>query len=214
MYPELYQYLLLHKQLPVPGVGTFLLERRPAQIDFPNKQMLPPVYSISMQSSALIPTGKFFNWLGAVLGISQMDAVIRYNDFAFEVKKQLDKGDTVIWNGVGVIKKGLAGEIKFAPAEITVTEQPVPAIKVLREKAEHTVRVGEDERTAAEMEEMLTKPEEKKSYWWAYALAIGLLAVIFTGWYFSEHGVDVSSTANGKKLVIPDAALPSYKELR
>ncbi|MGQ0738798.1 MAG: hypothetical protein ACT4OJ_07035 [Bacteroidota bacterium] len=211
MYPELYQYLLQHKQLPLPGIGTIVLERKPASIDFPNKLMYPPGYSFALQPSAFIPSGRFFNWLGAMLGISQMDAVIRFNDFIFEMKKQVERGDTVNWNGVGIIKKGLGGEIKFSAGEIT-TERPVPAAKVLRGKAEHTVRVGEEEKTSAEMVEMLTQTPEKRSYWWAYALAIGLLAVIFIGWYFSEHGMDAFSAANDKKLV-PAAATATYKEL-
>ncbi len=211
MYPELYRYLLQHKKLPLPGIGTFVLERKPASIDFPNKLMYPPGYSIALQSSAFIPSGSFFNWLGAVLGISQMDAVIRFNDFVFEMKKQVERGDTVNWNGVGSVRKGLGGEIKFT-ADVITAERPVPAAKVLRERAEHTVRVGEDEKTSAEMTAMLAQTQEKRSYWWAYALAIGLLALVFTGWYFSEHGLDTSSTANEKKL-IPAVSTATYKEL-
>lgn len=211
MYPELYEYLIQHKQLPLPGIGTIVLERKPAHIDFPNKLMYAPGYSFALQPAALIPPGRFFNWLGAVLGISQMDAVIRFNDFVFDMKKQVERGDTVNWNGVGIIKKGLGGEIKFTAAGVTA-QKPVPAAKVLREKAEHTVRVGEEEKTSAEMTEMLTHAQEKRSYWWVYALAIGLLALVFTGWYFSEHGMDTSSTANVKKLV-PATGTATYKEL-
>jgi hypothetical protein len=142
-----------------------------------------------------------------------MDAVIRFNDFVFEMKKQVDRGGTINWRGVGTIKKGLGGEIKFQPHEPVFTEQPVPAEKVLREKAEHTVRVGEEEKTSAEMEEMLAKPEENKPYWWAHALVIGLLAIVFIGWYFSEHGVDLSATANSKRLVPGDTPSSACKEL-
>jgi hypothetical protein len=74
------------------------------------------------------------------------------------------------------------------------------------------VRVGEDERTSTQMTEMLNQPDEKKSYWWAYALAIALLAIMFIGWYVSEHGVDISSAANGQKLV-PQEARDTYKIL-
>lgn len=214
MYPELYQYLLLHKKLPVPGIGTFSLDRKPAEIDFPNKLMLPPVYSFGFQASAPVPTGKFFHWLGSILGISQMDAVIRFNDFAFEWKKQIEKGHTVTWNGVGTIRKGLAGEVKFTAQEPLVKEQPVPAVKVLREKAEHTVRVGEDEKTSVEMEELLTRSGERKTYWWAIALAIGLSGLIFIGWYFSRNGLDVPATSNIKQATPSEPATDTYKELR
>ena len=74
------------------------------------------------------------------------------------------------------------------------------------------VRVGEDEKTSTEMTEMLNQPEEKKSYWWAYALIIGLLAVIFLGWYFSEHGVTAAATSNNKP-VTPQVQTATYKIL-
>jgi hypothetical protein len=212
MYPELYQYLLQYKQLPVPGIGTFLLERRPAQVDFPNKQIFPPVFSIAMQPTGNLPSKNFFTWLGQMLGISDRDAIIRFNDFAFDMKKQVDSGDSIDWKGVGIIRKGLAGEIKFVAADALLQEEPVPAAKVLREKAEHTVRVGEDEKTSVQMEEMLAQPEEKRSYWWALPLALGLLAVVFIGWYLSKHGMDTTSSANGKKL-IPAASAVTYKVL-
>ena len=78
--------------------------------------------------------------------------------------------------------------------------KPVAAHKVIRSKAEHTVRVGEDERSAAEMTALLNQTEEKKSYWWIYAAAIALIAVIFIGWYLSEHGLDVSAISNTSPL--------------
>lgn len=213
MYPELYQYLLQHKKLPVPGIGTFLLERAAARVDFPNKQVLPPVYSFAFQNQAPVPSGRFFSWLGAALGISQMDAVVRFNDFAFDMRKQVDKGHTIEWSGVGTLKKGLAEEIKFMPFSPVCTEAAIPAAKVIREKAAHSVRVGEDQRSSSEMEVLLAQTAEKKVYWWAWALAIGLVAVIFIGWYFSENGVDTTSTANTKPLVPEDTASPSYRLL-
>lgn len=212
MYLELYQYLLLHKQLPVPGIGTFSLDRTPARIDFPNKLMYPPVYAFNLQESPGIPAKSFFHWLGRALHVTDRDAVIRFNDFAFEMKKQIAEGDLINWNGVGTIIKGLAGEIKFIPAEPAFKEQPVPAAKVLREKAEHTVRVGEEEKTSVEMEEMLALPAEKRSWWWAYALVAGLLATLFIGWYLSENGIDTRATANTKKLV-PVESASTYKAL-
>jgi hypothetical protein len=202
MYPALYQYLLLNKELPLPGVGTFIMERHAAVVDFPNKKINPPSYSFSMQASSHLPDKGFFHWLAQSLGITDREAIFKFNDFAFDLKKQLSDGDTITWNGVGVLNRGLGGDIKFSPVQTSITpEMPVHAEKVLRNKAEHTVRVGEDEKTAAEMEEMLNQPEEKKSYWWAWALATGLLATVFLGWYFSAHGLKLSSAANVKQLV-------------
>lgn len=212
MYAELYQYLLQYKKLAVPGVGTFLLERNPASIDFLNKQALPPRYSFKLDAAAKNPSKSFFNWLGAALHVTDLDAIIQFNNFVFDIKKQLAEGAVIKWKGVGEIKKGLDGGIRFNTAEPHFSEQQVPAIKVLRHKVEHTVRVGEDHKTSVEMIEMLSHTEEKRSYWWAWGLVLGLLAVLFLGWYFSENGVDPDATANKKKLVLP-ASTATYRQV-
>lgn len=213
MYPELYQYLLLNKELPLPGVGTFMLERKTATGDFPNKKINPPAYAFTMQGGSHLPDKGFFHWLGQSLGITDREAIFKFNDFAFDLKKQLADGNTITWNGVGILSRGLGGDVKFSPIqELVIPEMPAQAEKVLREKAEHTVRVGEEEKTAAEMVEMLNQPEEKKSYWWAWALALGLLATVFLGWYFSEHGLELSSTGNTQQLV-PAEKGPTYQLL-
>jgi hypothetical protein len=201
MYGELYQYFALHKQLNVPGVGTFLLERRPAISDFPNKLILPPTYAISLNTGSGNPSRHFFNWLAAALRISDREAVIRFNDFAFDLKKQLSSGNSIEWKGIGVLKKEAGQDLVFDPSVKDFTyESPVPARKVIRENAEHTIRVGEDERSSVEMIEYLHHEEPKKNYWWALALALGIIITIFIGWFFSEHGLKPSSTANNQKV--------------
>ena len=141
MYAALYQYFIQHNRLAVPGVGTFLLERKPAVNDFVNKQIDPPAYSVALQPSVDPPSINFFKWLAGALHISDHEAIIRFNDFVFETKKQITDGDTIDWQGVGTIRKGLAGEMKFSPATDSAIEKPVAAEKVIRDKAEHMVRV-------------------------------------------------------------------------
>lgn len=201
MYQELYQYLIKYKQLPLPGIGTFLLEKSPAGIDFPNKKINPPGYAVALDPVTTPPAKKFFTWLGDALHISDHDAVVRFNNFSSGLKKQVSEGDIINWDGVGIISNGLAGEVKFIPTAVLLLEKAIAAEKVLREKAGHMVRVGEDQKTSEEMTEMLNKPEEKKSYWWVSALAVILLAVMFIGWYFSEHGIEISSTGNEMKSI-------------
>jgi len=213
MYTKLYQYLLQHKQLPVPGIGTFLLERKSAEIDFFNKKIDPPSYAVALDPGSHLPGQHFFKWLANALGVSDREAIFRFNDFAFDMKKQIGEGHVINWNGIGTLNKGLGGDVKLTPSAIEmVFEKPVVAEKVIREKAEHMVRVGEDERTSVEMTEMLSQKEEKKSQWWIYALALALLSIMFLGWYFSEHGVDISSAANGQAL-IPQEAGAGYQIL-
>ena len=212
MYAELYSYLILHKNLPVPGIGTFLLHRHSAVADFPNRKILPPSYSVAFENKEQTPAMSFYKWLSQALSSSNHEAVTKFNDFAFNLKNQLANGDIINWNDVGTISKGLGGEVKFVPQGKIVLEEPVSAEKVIRKKTEHRVRVGEEEKTYEEMTSLLNKKEEKKSLWWAAAVVIGLIAVVFLGWYFSENGVEVTATANSKQ-VSPIESTATYKLL-
>ncbi len=214
MYGELYQYFILHKELNMPGIGTFQLERTPATADFPNKVINAPSFSIALQHDTITPQKSFFNWLAQALQVSDRDAVVRFNDFAFELKQKIRNGDKITWDGVGTLSSGLAGEIRFEPALKNKTlEAPVKAEKVIREKSEHMVRVGEDERTSDEMLELLNQPLDQRNYWWAWALIAGLLITMFIGWYFSENGLQVMSSGNNHKIK-PAEPAGTYQELR
>src|SRR5882672_2379703 len=109
MYGELYQYLVLNKQLNIPGIGTFMLERRPADIDFANKLINPPSFHIALHHGNMVPSKKLFSWLSLVFDISERDAVIRFNDFVFDLKDQVMAGHKLHWQGIGILSKGLAG---------------------------------------------------------------------------------------------------------
>ena len=211
MYGELYQYLVLHKQLNIPGIGTFQVERKPADIDFVGRKVNPPAYTIALHHGNTTPSKKVFNWLSDVFNITERDALSRFNDFAFELRDKVMAGDKLQWDGVGTLSKGLAGEIRFdASLKGMTIGEPVPANKVIRENAEHTVRVGEDQKTSTEMIEWLSPAEETKSYWWAAALIIGLLAFVFIAWYFSTRGLDTTSTGNQQKPE-PQKETTTYK---
>lgn len=200
MYAELYRYLILNNKLPVPGIGTFLLQRQSAVSDFPNKRILPPSFSIKLEQNEATSVDGLFKWLGEALKISDQEVRQKYALFTSNLKNQITNGDVIKWHEVGTLSKGLGSEIKFVPNEILILETPVSAERVIRKHAEHNVRVGEDERTSEEMITYFNPTEEKKSHWWAAALVIGLVSVMFLGWYFSENGVTMSASANNKQL--------------
>ena len=213
MYSELHRYFIQHRKLNLPGIGNFILERKPAEADFVNKCIHPPVYSVSLQQEEEKASHKFYVWIAAAFKISENEAVIKFNDFLYELKNKISSGNTIEWNGFGVLRKGLAGSIHFAGQAIESVEKDVPAQKIIREKAEHSVLVGERERSSAEMSEFLSKPDAKRSLWWVLPVAAALLAFVFIAWYFSENGTGVSSVSNNQKINTPDVN-KSYNVIR
>lgn len=213
MYDELYEYFSFHKQLNMPGIGTFLLERKPAEADFASRVINPPSYTITLHHNNTIPQKKFFYWLADQLNVSYTDAVVRFNDFVFDVKNQILSGTNITWIGMGTLSKGMAGEIRFEAAiKDHSFDSPVRAVKIIREKAEHIIRVGEEQRTSTEMFEWLNHAKRKISNWWGVALIVAILSVISIVIYFSQRGLNMSSAGNQQKLS-PQNESATYKML-
>jgi len=211
MYDELYQYLILHRQLSIPGVGTFLLERKPADIDFANRVINPPSYTVALHHGNEKAPARQFNWLADALNMPVGDAIDSFNAFATNLKNEILAGKKLQWNGVGIFSKGLAGEIRFeATMKDSPAGEPIPAAKVLREKAAHTVRVGEDEKTSEEMMEFLNPAQKKRSYEWITTLIVAILALIFLVWHFMQTGLDTAGTGSQQKVSFKQES-PTYR---
>ena len=214
MYRDLYEYLVLNKQLSVPGIGTFLVERKPAGTDITHRQIKPPVYSISLNQGNQTPAKKFFYWLADKLNIHYHEAIVRFNGFAYDLKNQVLSGNKITWDQVGMFSKGMSGEIRFESFLKEYNfDPPVSATRMIRDKAIHNVRVGEQEKTSLEMSEWLNPEDQQKTYWWPSALIAAIIIVIFMGIYFSQQGLHQSSAANQQKLS-PLQATDAYIQLK
>lgn len=197
MQDTLYEFLLLNKKLSLPGIGTISLCQNSAQHDFSDKQFTAPSFYFIIESRDDKPSKKLFDWLSSSLGITEWDAIKSVNDFSFALKKKLSEYGEASWEKVGVIRRNNNGDLKLDPQNISLQgEPPVTAEKVIRVKAEHTVLVGEQEKTSVEMEEYFSGSPAKKNYTWLIAAILTALALIFIGWHFSEKGFSTSSAGN------------------
>jgi hypothetical protein len=213
MYDHLYEYLILYRQLNVQGIGSFVVERKAAQTDFTQRLISPASYSISLHPANETPSKKFFQWLADRLGIAYHEAIMKYNGFVFDLRSYILEGHKVTWPEVGILSKGISGEIKLEPAISSIPfDRPVSAVRVIREKAVHNVRVGEDEKTSVEMTELLHPDEVKKSYWWKAALVAGIVLIIVLAFYLFQKGFRSSSASNQQKLV-PQKSAVTHRQL-
>ena len=197
MQDSLYEFLLLNKKISLPGIGTISLCQAPAQHDSPNKQFIAPASFFTIDPKNDKPSKKLFDWLSSSLNITEWEAIKSVNDFSFDLKKNLSEFGEVNWEKIGVLRRSDTGDLKLDSQNISLqSDPPVAAEKVIRVKAEHTILVGEKEKTSVEMEEYFTGSPAKKNYTWLIAVILTVLAVMFIGWYFSEKGFSTSSTGN------------------
>jgi hypothetical protein len=213
MFDILYEYLIKYRRLILPRLGTISVQRRPAVLNFAEHTVQSPAYDfIWTEQAAGIPYS-FTAWLAGKTETTEEEAQNHFLSFLEEIKTSISNGQEVIWDRVGVIKKSLANTIDFVPQSSPfVLENPVPARKVIHEKAGHTVLVGETEMSAGEALEMLQESPTSRSHLLDAALALGIIAIIFTGWYLSEHGIKPTSV--GRQVTItPQPISPTYNEL-
>jgi hypothetical protein len=197
MQNTLYEFLVLNKKLSLPGIGTISLKQNSSQLDFTNRQFTAPAYYFTLESKDDKPSKKLFEWLSSSLGITEWDAIKSVNDFSHSVKSRISETGEMTWENIGVIKRDNAGNLKLDSSIISIkNEQPVIAEKVIREKAEHTVLVGEKEKSAVEMEEYFAERSSKRNYGWIIAVILTVLAIMFIGWHFSEKGFIPASAGN------------------
>lgn len=181
--------------MSLPGIGTFTLNTTPARSDFAARQIHPPLRSVEWKAEANDHPANFYPWLAALLQVPAGAVINQFHDFCGQLKDQIQSGAKVDWKGMGILSKGTGKTIRFTPAVWEPLEGPVKAEKLIREKAEHDVRVGEDHRTAEEMRAFLNPEKVKASRWWIAALILFIPAVAFIAWQLSDKGLKPAATS-------------------
>jgi len=207
MYEILYRFLIKYKRLDLPGIGMIALQIQPARSEFVNRSYSPPKYFFRFERGEKIPSEKLFSWIASHFNITESEAVIRFNEFIYDLNRQLKEGKEISWYNIGSFQKENTGEIKFEAAKKELQGlDNVIAEKVTRENAEHTMLVGESERTSTQMADILADSSTTRShYWWVWPLGVLITILIFLGWYFSEHGITSTSTGNNNKMSVKEA---------
>jgi nucleoid DNA-binding protein len=183
---SLRNYLKHHKKLSLHGIGNFVLEETPAQLDFTAKLLYPPVSEIKFEPESQPNNNQFFNFIARDLRVDKITSVRLYNEEMHRIKEALVKDGEYNLNGIGILSRKPDDAISFTRYDAHKTPLPIIAVeRVIRRDDTHTIRVGEDERTNNHMEELLAQPEaEKKSYWWVYViiavLVIAVIVLLFT----------------------------------
>jgi len=207
MIEALTSYLLQHKSISIPGLGTVYIERIPAQTDFINKQILPPSYHFRFDKYFDAPDKDFFTYLAQQKDMADYEAIKWYNEWAYDLRNRLRTDEEVHWTGVGTLKKDASGDIVFeASGAIPSPQEPAPATRVIHSKAQHTMLVGDREVTREISAEETVYPEEEtpqKSNWWIYAIIIAAIALTAIFFHFYKNGFSAAGTGNQQKISTP-----------
>ena len=191
MFAVLNAYLFQHRSISIPGLGTIYLETLPAAVDVADRTMLPPTYRFRFDKYFDAPDATFFSYLATQCNIVDYEAIKWYNEFSLDLRNRIRTEEAVNWDGVGILKKDGSGNVLFESAKAPAFFlQPTPAIRVNRQDAQHTLLVGDRERTSGEMNEWLHEEGagRRKLSWWVIALILAVAGLVVLGWHFYSHG--------------------------
>lgn len=194
------QYLSFNKQVSLKGIGTFTVEQLPARLDFPNRLLHAPQAVLHFSSTAK-QDDTFEQWICDELHINSETALQKQQIFLTDFQRTLNSEQIVEWAGLGKFEKKEKSLLHFTAAFESIIGEPVKAEKIIRKNKEHFVRVGEEEKTSTEMEELLFGARRKKlNLFWIFAMALFLIGFVLVWMFAAGHSRQWGTQGNGHKL--------------
>ncbi len=187
MYNFLYQYLIFNKKLSIPGIGSFIVENKNATLNFVDKIIYPPLPVINYTAEKLPADKNFFTSLSRQLNVDETSAENKFNEFTSSFTHQISQNGSITLPGIGILTKQFYSTFTFEPQQNIQTLFPeIHAERVVRKNAEHTVLVGESEKTSVQMQEFLQEETPVKK-WWVPAAVLAVIGVAALILYYAAH---------------------------
>lgn len=204
------RFLSTHKRVSLKGIGSFSVEQLPARLDFPNRLLHAPETILHYTTEAEEDAG-FDEWLMQELRLPSDEIKTQRQNFTEEFKRILNSKNEVELAGIGRFAKEENQLIHFTSAFETIVGMPVVAEKIIRKNTQHSIRVGEEEKTNVEMEELLLRKHRKPlNFWWLIAIALFLSALVAILLFATNHSQQWSKQGNEQKMT-PKETPPLYK---
>ena len=169
MDQSLYKYLVLHKNLTIPQLGSFVVKNEPSHFDSTTGLLHAPKPVIVFTDSTIPMSEKFFfDFLSTELGIDEVTAIKQFHDYAYQLRKDLLEKRTIAVNGIGTLIKGEDEQVQFNPAhDVSVLLPPV-------QKADAIPASDQNDLYDADETSDTTTTNDQ---WWVYTLILVILGL-------------------------------------
>jgi nucleoid DNA-binding protein len=183
MQKYIHKYFALNRSVSLPGIGSFVAETRNAKLDFIDKTLEAPIYAIRFDKNE-VADEKFYGFLSRETGVEQSKIVEDLRGFTAHLKEQLEQNRPVGLPGIGTLIKNALGYELVADNSIQNYFPSISAERIIRQNAEHTVKVGEEERTSTQMHEHFQQKKVKEDNWFVHALILGAIGIAAIAIYY------------------------------
>ena len=181
MFNLFYKYLLINRQVGIPGIGLFQLSHSTARIDADQKVIHPPVPQIKFTQKTTGADKKFFQFVSNELKVQEWESIRRFHDFTYKLKNDLNNKQSVDLAGMGTLVKNNVGEISFEPDTVLSRYYPPVTIEHLYQQDAPAPKIKEVPLAPPpddwiKDEEVIEEPVLKQNKWWIAAIIIATLA--------------------------------------
>lgn len=200
MLQLLHQYLIQHKSVSLPGLGTIELQHIPAISNFTDHIIEPPALKAILDDTRDTPGKGLFRYLSGKLQIEEWEAIKKLNDFSYELKNELKQGRKVVWDKIGTLKYDLGGTLQLeAVAIVNNFVFPLPAHRIIRSDVNHTILRGDTEVSGSFFPESredigeVSANGNRQLLWVIILVALGLLLLFL---HLYDTGFNIYSIFN------------------
>ncbi|MBA2250264.1 MAG: hypothetical protein H0W12_08735 [Chitinophagaceae bacterium] len=205
-------YLLQNKTCTLPGIGTLVVENKPAETDIVNKQILPPSTGIIFREEANLSPDLLVKYISKRKTINLQSAHESFTLFCNEILEKINSGKSYYFNTLGSITKDNDGIIYFENENSSQLLKPVGAERVLHENAYHPVLVGDKETTSVVMNEYYNDVPIIKQRWGIWAAMLAAISVLMLLYHFSSHKLTVAGIGSENKFTIATSPVSHISE--
>ncbi|ANE49900.1 hypothetical protein [Flavisolibacter tropicus] len=195
MLTTLTTYLLQHKQVAIPGIGSFELKHQPATLDFASRLILPPSKTVVFDQHDSV-NDQQIAFMSEAMNMGSSEVSQQLQALGQQLKQAISQ-KAFEWNGIGRLEEGATGIVFQSLLQNKLTS--VEAHKVMRENVSHTVTVGDKEMQSNEAAELLHE-ETRSSYLMIIVWILIALALLFIGYLFYVKGFSPLSSGSQQKF--------------
>lgn len=178
MYPLIYKYLLLNKQVSIPGVGNFEIQRTSAKLDFLHNTIKAPQEEVVFKNETALADKNFFKFLALEMNVDEIDSIKQFHEYAHHLKSEINNSSVVELPQLGVIRKDNMGKLQFENVLSLKNYFVDTHVTHLDKKEVEKVVINESKTVIdSEEEDMYIEGTPKKDLWWVWAILLGLIGL-------------------------------------
>lgn len=195
MYSFLYKYLVINKQLVLPGLGQFSIVMQSAKLNFVDKVLQAPQYQIHFAAVEAVPDKSLYYFLSKELGVDEWKVVTDFQNYINDLVEKIKTKGMVSLPGMGYLRNNATNTIYFIPDNTSSQIMPNIALGVPdaigNSKATGNLvelyKTGDGQIITPELEsdqlEKIVKSEDD-DYWWVYAFILAMMGAAALLYYY------------------------------